>query len=199
MPDWETCVHEAAHAVAALVLFGERSLGELSIGIARAGEGLSRGRFVLADDWALANPPTSLTWRDHAVSLLAGAAAEEVILGYRGAGCETDVAQATGLILDRLDTGDPLFGPSRRTVESGGMRMSAGSEAMRTAVWYLLRQRFDECWIAAERLVEGHREQIERLARAVLEGRWVLVGGQIAEATKAPDSGSSEDESEVAA
>jgi ATP-dependent Zn protease len=182
LPDWETCVHEAAHAVSALVLFGERSLGELSVGVARVGDGLSRGRFVLSDEWAMANPPTSLTWRDHAVSFLAGAAAEEVILGYRGAGSETDVAQATELILSRSDTGDPLFGPSRRTVESGALRGSVGAEAMRTAAWYLLRQRFDECWIAAERLVEGRREEIDRLARVMLDGRWILVGRQISEA-----------------
>ena len=182
LPDWETCVHEAAHAVSALVLFGEQSLGELSVGVARAGDGVSRGRFVLADGWAMANPPTSLTWRDHAASFLAGAAAEEVVLGYRGAGSETDVAQATELILGLTDTGDPLFGPSRRTVENGGLRGSVGAEAMRTAAWFLLRQRFDECWIAAERLVEGHRDAIERLARALLDGRWILVGRQIADA-----------------
>ena len=181
-PDWETCIHEAAHAVSALVLFGERSLGEISVGVARAGDGFSRGRFVLSDEWAAANPPTSLTWRDHALSLLAGAAAEEIILGYRGAGSETDVARATTLILDRFETGDPLFGPSRRTLDGGSMRGSVGAEAMRTAAWYLLRQRFDECWIAAERLVEGHRVEIERLARVLLSGRWILVGRQIAEA-----------------
>jgi cell division protease FtsH len=180
-PDWETCVHEAAHAVAALTLFGEPSLGELSVGVARVGDGLSRGRFVLADAWAAVNPPTSLTWRDHVAVSLAGAAAEEVILGYRGAGAQSDVAQATETILELFETGDPLFGPGRRTAEGSGVR-AAGAEVMRTAAWFLLRQRFDECWIAAERLAEGYRPEIERLARTLLDGRWILFGRQIAEA-----------------
>ena len=180
-PDWETCVHEAAHAVAALTLFGEVSLGELSVGVARVGDGLSRGRFVLSDTWAAANPPTSLTWREHVAVSLAGAAAEEVILGYRGSGAQSDVAQATETILDLMETGDPLFGPSRNTAEGNGMR-TVGSEAMRTAAWFLLRQRFDECWIAAERLAEAYRPEIERLAQTLLNGRWILFGRQIADA-----------------
>jgi hypothetical protein len=180
-PDWETCVHEAAHAVAALTLFGEPSLGELSVGVARVGDGLSRGRFVLSDAWAALNPPASRTWRDHVAVSLAGAAAEEVILGYRGAGAQSDVAQATETILELFETGDPLFGPGRRTAEGSGMR-AVGAEVMRTAAWFLLRQRFDECWIAAERLAEGYRPEIERLARTLLNGRWILFGRQIAEA-----------------
>ena len=193
LPDWETCVHEAAHAVVALVLFGEHSLGELSVGIGRVAGAMSRGRFVLSDAWAAVNPPTSINWRDHAALALAGVAAEEVILGYRGAGQQSDVMEATRLLLDLLETADPLFGPSRLAMEGqGGLAAHTGSDVMRATVWHLVQRRFDDSWIAAERLAIAYRADIERLARVLLDGRWVLVGRQIADAARGPSDGGSD-------
>ena len=123
--DWESCVHEAAHAVAAFALFGSPALGELSVGVGRSDNGFHRGQFVLSDTWLAANPPNSNTWRDHVVIGLAGVCAEELILGYRGAGGERDVRGATELVMQHrrnlatIDSGVAPTGrrPNRREPE----------------------------------------------------------------------------------
>jgi cell division protease FtsH len=180
--DWEDCLHEAAHAVAALTLFGEAALGEVSVGVGRSENGYHRGQFVFSDTWTAANPPNSNTWRDHVVSMLVGVCAEELILGYRGSGASTDLHNATQLVIDQsFETGDPLWGPSRLTVEGSSRGHGVvGSESMRRQAWFLTRRRFDECWIKAERLVDAHRAEIEHLAGFLLRAPSMLIGHQIA-------------------
>jgi ATP-dependent Zn protease len=188
--DWESCVHEAAHAVAAFALFGSPALGELSVGVGRSDNGFHRGQFVLSDTWLAANPPNSNTWRDHVVIGLAGVCAEELILGYRGAGGERDVRGATELVMQQsFETGDPLWGPSRAAVEAASERHQVvGSETMRRQAWSLVRRRFDECWIGAERLMEAHRHEVEHLAGLLLRGPRSLFGGQISSVIEATPS-----------
>jgi hypothetical protein len=91
------------------------------------------------------------------------------------------VARSTDLILAQLDAADPAFGPSRRAVEvNGGMFGTVvGSQAMRSLAWRLTRARFQDCWQRAIRLVDEHRDSIERLARVLLEGKQTLTGDEI--------------------
>lgn len=182
-PKWEDALHEAAHAIAALALFGADSLSRTTVGFARRGDLLEavRGTTALSDDWAQAHPPTSATWSDHAAFHLAGAAAEEVVLGYRGTGADSDVRHATEVILGQLDVADPEFGPSRRATESSSdyPPTGVGSEAMRAHAWGLVRSRFEVCWQRTTVLVEEHRSPIERLARLLLERKATLTGDEI--------------------
>jgi hypothetical protein len=186
-PDWETAVHESAHAVAALRLLGPDALGRAVVGFGHATgglEGLSRGHFALSDEWAQAHPPTSTTSPDHVTVALAGACAVEALLGHRGHEAESDVASATTTILDQLELGDPAFGPSRQTVESSGAAFGAvvGSDAMRRLAWDLTRSRFAQAWRGTARLVAEHRIEIERLARVLLDEKRTLTGDEIVEA-----------------
>lgn len=156
-PDWETAVHESAHAIAAWRLFARDALARVTIGFGSAAgalEGFSRGHFALSDEWAQDHPPTSATWEDHVAVALAGACAVDALLGHRGHGAETDVASATTTILAQLEQGDPAFGPSRQTIETTGAAFGAvvGSEPMRRLAWDLTRSRFERAWARTARL-----------------------------------------------
>lgn len=182
-PDWETAVHEAAHAVIAHVLFGREALARVVIGFGAAGAltGLARGHFALSDEWALNHPPSSVTWPDHVAVSLAGVCAEEALLGYRGAGAETDVADGTERILAQLDAADPAFGPGRRAIEGSSpvFQTVVGSGAMRELAWDLTRERFEACRSRTQSLVVEHRSEIERLAHVLLEESRSLTGDEI--------------------
>ncbi|HEX7948898.1 MAG TPA: AAA family ATPase [Candidatus Limnocylindrales bacterium] len=182
-PDWETAIHEAGHAVLALGLFGSEALSRASVGFWRKADlgGEVLGQTVLSDDWRREHPPTSATWGDHAAFSLAGVAAEQVILGYRGSGATADVRAATEIILDQLEAADSEFGPSRRAVESSSDYPSSGigSEVMRTHAWVLLRNRFAEVWRRTVEFAEASRPSIETVARALLERKATLTGDEI--------------------
>ena len=181
-PGWEVAIHESAHAAVAIVLFGPESVAKVSLGFGRnAGlEAAMLGHVVLSDDWTRENPPTSKTWPAHAVYMLAGVVAEQVMLGYRGGGATSDVAKATTIILDQLDAADPAFGPSRSAVESSvGHGVVVGSDAMRGLAWETCRTRFGQCWQQAIDLVEEVRPSIEALARVLLDRQATLSGAEI--------------------
>lgn len=183
-PDWETAVHESAHAALALARFGRDALAKVSLGFGAPEGGLvapARGHFAFSDDWLLRHPPTSATWADHACVALAGVVAEERLLGYRGDGATQDVSHATELIYAQLDAADPAFGPSRTTIEaeSGVRSATAGSEAMRRMAWELAQRRFAACWADTRTLVAEHRRAIERLATELLAARRMLTGDEI--------------------
>ena len=183
-PDRETALHEAAHAVVAHALFGRAALAKVTIGFGGSNDApdqFMRGHFSLSDEWRLAHPPTSVTWPDYVAVSLAGACAEEAVLGYRGFGAEPDVATATGLILAQLETGDREFGPGREAIETGVGIPGAvvGSEDMRRTAWELCRRRFEEARERTLALVGEHRASIEQLADALLEGKRTLTGDEI--------------------
>ena len=168
-PDRETALHEAAHAVVAHALFGRAALAKVTIGFGGSNDApdqFMRGHFSLSDEWRLAHPPTSATWPDYVSVSLAGACAEEVVLGYRGFGAQPDVATATGLILAQLETGDREFGPGREAIETGVSIPGAvvGSKDMRSLAWDLCRRRFEETRERTLALVGEHRASIEQLA-----------------------------------
>lgn len=190
-PNWETSLHEAAHAVVAHALFGRGALAKVTVGFGSPSGGpdhFARGHFSLLDEWAMNNPPTSVSWPDHAAVSLAGTCAEEAILGHRGHGAEPDVATATNLILAQLEAADPEFGPGRSAIETnvGIFGVVVGSEAMRRAAWELSQKRFKDCWQRTTGLVEQHRGSIERLAAALLEGKRTLTGDEIVAAIGQP-------------
>jgi len=197
-PDWETAVHEAAHAVVAYRLFGREALARVTIGFGTSPGALDafiRGHFMLSDEWSAAHPPTSGTWADHVAVALAGACAVEALLGHRGHGGEADVASATETILGQLDQGDPAFGPGRRAVETsiGALGGLVGSESMRHVAWDLARSRFERAWERTSRLVAEHRPGIERLARVLLDGKRTLTGDEIVAAITATGGGGATD------
>lgn len=182
-PTFAICLHEAAHAVIGYHLFGADSVGSVSVGF-QPGRGFSRfrrGHFQFSDDWLAENEPNSATWRDHAAVALAGAAAEEVVLGYRGDGATADVSAATSMVIERLDVADPVFGPGRDAIETNTRAEGAvvGSELMRAEVWALTRARFDECWQRALALAGEHRADIERLAAALFATKASFTGEEI--------------------
>jgi len=192
-PDWETAVHESAHAIVAYALFGRPALGQVTIGFGPVGRRrmVARGHFSLSDDWAQNNPPSSVTWRDHVAVKLAGVCAEELMLGYRGAGANRDVDAATDLILDQFNVGDPSFGPSRLAIEAAtGRPEVVGSEAMRAAAWHLAQARFGECWARTKPLVADGRGDIERLAELLLSTKSRLTGDEIVAVAQATRAGS---------
>ena len=183
-PDRETALHEAAHAVLAHALFGRPALAKVAIGFGGSNDApdqFMRGHFSMSDEWRLAHPPTSATWPDYVAVSLAGACAEDLILGYRGFGAGPDVATATGLILAQFETGDPEFGPGREAIETGVIVHGAvvGSEAMRSLAWELCRRRFEEARERTLALVAVHQASIERLADALLKGKRTLTGDEI--------------------
>lgn len=181
-PTLEICTHEASHAVLAWSLFGPDSLSNVAVGFGRARTnfpGLSLGHFELSNDWLAENPPNSGTWPDHAVVSLAGLCAEQVLLGYRGAGGESDVHDATRIIVHQLDTGDADFGPSRTAMEYAGHEKPTGSQDMRSNAWHIARPRYDACFSRTLGLVAEHRGHIGRLASVLLEARTTLSGEEI--------------------
>ena len=90
---WRTAVHEAGHAVAMLAV-GQPAK---SVSIVE-----SRGAGGMTVKDAMSVKPSKASLEAHIVSLLAGRAAEEVILGDPSAGAggtaASDLAQATGLL-----------------------------------------------------------------------------------------------------
>lgn len=181
-PTREICTHEAAHAVVAWALFGPDALSNVAVGFGRSGANLpfmSLGHFELSHDWLAENPPNSRTWPDHAAAALAGLCAEQVVLGYRGAGSESDVHDATTIIFHQLDTGDADFGPSRSAMEYGGHQRPAGSQDMRSNAWHIVRPRYNGCFSRTLGLVAEHRGRIERLASVLLEAKTLLSGEEI--------------------
>lgn len=179
---YEKCLHEAAHAVVAWALFGPAALAAVTVNYGRSPDaydyGLDDGHFELSDDWLAANPPTSLSWLDHAAVALAGMSAEEVVLGYRGGGSSSDVAKASRIVLAQLDLADPEFGPSRHAIEFSPTGRPTGSEAMRANAWHLARPRFAACYQRTVGLVTDHRAPIERLAQALLRAQTSALTGE---------------------
>jgi hypothetical protein len=110
---------------------------------------------------------------------LAGICAESVVLGYKGSGSESDVHDATSIILHQLDAGDSDFGPSLSAMEYAGRDKPTGSQDMRANAWHLVRPRYDASFQRTVGLVAEHGDRIERLARVLLDADATLSGGEI--------------------
>lgn len=194
-PTYESALHEAGHAVVCWTIFGPDALAKVALGFERRGSAFEfgmLGHFEMSVDWLERHAPTSTTWHQHVAVHLAGAAAELAFLGYRGAGAETDVSNATDVILAQLDAGDLAFGPSRRTMEAntGGLsRGPVGAEAMRRLVWRLVQQRYEDCWELSLSFVRAQHRPIKRLARVLLGSNRPLAGDEIVELVQRGGSG----------
>jgi cell division protease FtsH len=111
---------------------------------------------------------------------LGGRAAEEVVYGSRTTGSESDIDQATGLARQMvtrwgmsealgpvaLAPRDSSFLPSQGAFHATGRALS---EATSQLVDAEVRRILDECYADAVRLLQLHRDQLEALARALLE------------------------------
>jgi ATP-dependent Zn protease len=190
-PLWSTAIHEAAHSVVAWHLFGREALAKVQLGFGRGPDELgsfNNGHFELSEDWLQRHPPTTRNWADHVAVGLAGACAEQVILGERSPGSEIDVSSATESILEQLERGDTAFGPARKALEKASVAAAVGSEAMRSVAWHLVSRRFDECWRGTSAHVAQLRDQIERLARVLFEEKRTLTADEIVAAIEPADS-----------
>lgn len=185
-PLWATALHESAHAVIAYMLFGRECLAKLSLGFGNPRGDLdtfSHGHFALSDDWLDVHEPTNRNWPDYVAISLAGACAEEAILGEHRQGGRDDITKATAQILSQFDTGDESFGPSRNVLETSvGADGVVGSEIMRSTTWFIARSRFDRAWDRTIELVTLYRAEIESLGRVLFEEKVTLTGGEIADA-----------------
>jgi cell division protease FtsH len=161
-------IHEAGHAIAALVL----SSGTLKKAVIRDGrQGALGGTHIEFD--MTADGLTRESIEDHVTMLLSGRAAEKIILGAESIGAggvdTSDLAHATRLIAAlhiSFGLGDTLtyLGPSADAQE----RLSYDP---------LLRDRVEKhLGVLQERayvLVEKHREAIERVASSLSERKYL--------------------------
>jgi len=182
-PTHETAIHEAAHVVLAIATFGVECLGNAKVGFApddKAMRSFERGHFAFSDDWLEAHRPTTADIELHAAVKLAGAVAEEQLLGYRGTGATHDVEGATRLLRSLLDMGEAHFGPSRSALEDGPSPYAVvGADTMRELAWLTVRARFAHASAQAGILVSRHAGAIEKLADTLLMSKAQLSGQEI--------------------
>jgi cell division protease FtsH len=166
-------VHEAGHLIVgvALAVFQPQALSILDHGGATRVE-LSR-----------ANSQTEGGIENYITALLAGRAAEEIILGQATAGAgigeESDFARATSAAIDmELCFGFGAIGVVRFSDRATDMLLRDPS------ILALIKQRLDRCHARARELVERNREAVEAVARR-LEARGHLDRTGIDELLKA--------------
>ncbi|HEY8162847.1 MAG TPA: AAA family ATPase [Methylocystis sp.] len=163
-------VHEAGHAIAYLA--AGRAVAAVSI-VAHGGSGghtRAEGR--------LPTLPRRADLDDVVVPLLAGRAAEDVLLGAPSTGAEGDLATATGILADahaRQGLGDRLTNcgdPSAALAYDRDLRAAVEADLRRL-------------YARALALVRRRRAAVERVAEALLERRF-LAGDQVAALAAAP-------------
>ncbi len=163
--------HEAGHVIAGLVCCPEDGLHKVTI--QARGQSLGVAHFEPTDDVAL---HSRRYLRGQLVKLLAGRAAEEILVGEDGvtSGAESDLTHANRIarrMVMRLGMGpegkllivDETFPPS-----------AGAQERMEVAVEGLLSQSLE----AAKHLLGGHRAALDALAEALLD-RETLDGPEV--------------------
>ncbi len=152
--------HEAGHALAGLALRGSGRL--VRVTILPHGRGLGHTLFRDQDEERYLH--TRRDAFDRLTELLAGRAAEALVLGEVSAGAADDLERATGLAREMVTRWgmDPDIGPLRleHAVE-GEESLRRADGAMRALVAAAER--------AARALLEARRSGLERLAAALLE------------------------------
>jgi DNA polymerase III delta prime subunit len=153
--DWRIAVHEAGHAVVAHLLSRSRVL-RISMGPAG---GLTERTLC---DWE----GVEADFADHLATLLAGRAAERVVLGSvsggSGGAAHSDLAQATRLAM-QIETRLGLGGLGPVWVEETGYRDPD--------LYPRIRARIEAAEARAASLIAAHREGLIDLARALLDER----------------------------
>jgi cell division protease FtsH len=173
-------VHEAGHAVTARFLPQTRPLRRVSI--------LPRG-LALGATQQLASEDRHLSTRGELAARLAtlmgGYAAEELVLAEVSTGAESDLKQATDLatamvahygMSDRLG---PVYFEHRVEHPFLGKRVATeggASDLTAHAIEQETQTLLTEALAAARAVVSGHREALDRLARALLERETIELG-----------------------
>ena len=154
--DRHTAVHEAAHAVAAVVVGVDR--------LVCADVDAGRTTMTMTEHWTQAVVEGRLTM------MLAARAAEELILGAATTGATQDLEDATVLA-----TGfHAKWGFGIRGLVSESADVAVTDPRIREAV----RATLDEAYVRAMDLVRTQREAIERVADALVARRY-LDGGEV--------------------
>jgi cell division protease FtsH len=145
-----TAVHEAGHAVAAIVLSLPLEWVDLDRGMTR----LSQVELPLLEDIS-----RELTMG------LAARAAEEMIFGEASNGCQIDLQQATARAID-LHTRLGMGIGGLVSIEVGMLRMD-------DALFLAIKATLTACYVRALLLVRQHRVSVERVADALVTNRFL--------------------------
>jgi len=154
--------HEAGHALAGICLRGPGQLVRVTV----LPHGRSYGHTLFRDAEEERHLHTRQDAMDRLTELLAGRAAEELILGEPQAGAADDLERATELarlMVTRWGM-HPDIGPLR----VGQAEQEPGEESLRAAD-RAMRSLMDEALARARGLLAARRQALERVAAALLE------------------------------
>ncbi|MDQ2896121.1 MAG: ATP-dependent zinc metalloprotease FtsH [Actinomycetota bacterium] len=166
-----TAYHESGHALLGMLEPGADPVRKVSI--------IPRGRALGvtfqspdADRYGY----TQSYLRGRIVGALGGQAAEELIYGEITTGAESDLEQATAVarqmvgrwgMSEKLGRVSVLPGPGEQSLLFPGMD-GATSERTRELIDDEVKRITDECYARAVEALSGHRDQLDRLAAALL-------------------------------
>lgn len=165
--------HEAGHALVSRKLPNADPIQKVSI--------IPRGR---AGGYVLFRPSEDKHMRsraeilDYITGILAGRAAEEVVLGHVSNGAANDLERATDLARRMVtewgmspEVGPILVGAGGPTLPLFGMNTAGAgfSERTASAVDTAVRKLINEGYSRAVAVIRQHRDALERVARALLE------------------------------
>ncbi len=175
--------HEAGHALVAKMLPGADPVHRISI--------IPRGHAALGYTLQLPTEDRYLTTKTELLNkiavLLGGRVAEKVVFGDITTGAQNDLERATAIAREMIceygmseRLGPLTLGKKHRQVFLGKdiVEDRNYSEEVAYAIDQEIRQLIDKCYSMAEKIIIGHRDKLERLAKALLE-KEVLEGDQI--------------------
>lgn len=166
---WLVAAHEAGHAVAAWLTFGAEALNRVSI---EPWPGLGDGHFSTSENWQLNRVANELDWRGEIVVLMGGMAGEQLLIGYRSVGSESDVRQITRRLWRYQSTGwhpHGTYSNSTLEDEEGSRAGLKGSEAMRAAQWQAIKEEADDCYARTVALLKPHTRAMTAFVRRLVE------------------------------
>ncbi|MDR0308127.1 MAG: ATP-dependent zinc metalloprotease FtsH [Chitinispirillales bacterium] len=168
-----TAYHEAGHAVCNLHCEEADSLHKVTI--------IPRGR-ALGVTFSLPGEDRHMHTKqfilDQVCIFLGGRIAEEIIFGNQTTGASNDIKRATGLVRKMVcdfgmtdELGPVSYGDKDDSIFIGREmnRHRDYSESTAEAIDRLVRSIIEEQAVRAKKILTDHREQLERLAKALLE------------------------------
>jgi cell division protease FtsH len=166
--------HEGGHAILGLVVPGADPVHRVSI----VPRGQSLGVTYQRPDSDRYNFPEGYL-RARIIGMLGGRAAEEIVYGTKTTGAENDIEQATGLarnMVTRWGMSERLGMVQLAPRENPYLGTIPGQDGARPfsedtaqAIDAEVRRIIGECHDEARRLLTGHRQQLDALAKALLE------------------------------
>lgn len=162
---WLSAVHEAGHAIAYL----KRRIELDSVSLVSSGESGGRTRTLKPLSFA----PTKSEIENFVVAVLAGRAAEHVVISAPSTGAVGDLAVATSLVAKAY--AQEGLGDSLIHREEDISSLLSKDRELRDAVDGDLKRLYD---VAVE-LIRDHQASVEAVARTLIERRF-LTGGDVA-------------------